>query len=195
MLTLATHSDYAAPPLPVGEAWHAVFVSIHEMHWTRSTLKDGTAVEYFPVERRIQEAGYETFVPRERRIKLRAGRKVEVVTPLFGSYVFVRFDRAIDSWGEINFLDGVHQILSNLQIPIRIPERMIETFQAAEQAGVFDYRKPRAIFSTGDSVEIMHGPFAGLVAKVRCASPRKRVKLLMDGLGKLEIDAEYLMKV
>lgn len=174
---------------PLGRAWFVVFVSTVEMHWTSGD---------FPVVRRIEEEGFETFVPLERRTVIRNRKKHELVSPLFGSYVFTRFDREADAWGVLNSDDikGVHFVMRNpFNLPIRVPDRDIERLRRAEAAGAFDLTKPRAAFNEGDKVEIQEGPFAGLIAKVRSAHPKKRVKLLLDGLGRLEIEAEYLAKV
>lgn len=175
---------------PKGRGWFVAFVSVGEMYWS----KDKHGVEHFPVERRIQEAGFETFVPRETRTIIRARRKVDRTVPLFGPYVFVQFDREYDDWGQIKDIDGVLAILNHMKIPDRVPDLVIEHLKRAHDAGVFDYTRNSA-FSQGDEVEIKHGPFSGLIARVRCASPRKKVKLLMDGLGTMEIDAAFLARV
>lgn len=186
------HDDLVPMSFPLGEAWFVAFVSLADMYWT----KDRTGAEFFPVEKRIQEAGFETFVPRETRTILRGRRKVVRTAPLFGPYVFVRFDRERDRdrWGAIANIDGVHCILAHMQIPDRVPDLVIYHLKLAQDAGVFDYTRNSA-FSEGQEVEIKHGPFAGLIARVRCASPRKKVKLLMDGLGTMEIDAAFLARV
>lgn len=171
---------------PLGRAWFVVFASSSEMHWS----KDG-----FPVEKRIRTEGFETFVPREIRVIRRNGRKFERVSPLLGSYVFVQFDRERDEWGVINPVDikGVHGLLRDANdMPMRVPDVLVERLQRAEEAGAFDFSVPRAAFSIGEDVEILEGPFAGLIAKVRSCEPRKRVKLLLQGLGKLDIDPSFL---
>lgn len=187
------------PPLlplsfPLGRAWFVVFVSSNEMRWS----KDKHGNWDFPVVRRIEEEGFETFVPVEQRTIVRRGRKQVQTVPLFGSYVFVRFDREADDWGILNGddIEGVHFIIQDtFNIPIRVPDKEIDRLRRAELAGAFDLTKPCSIFQEGDDVEIREGPFAGLIAKVRSAHPHKRVKLLLEGLGRLEIEAGCLTKV
>lgn len=177
---------------PFGCAWFVAVCSPFEMHWT--TDKDGKG--YFPVERRINELGFETYVPVETRNVVRNRRKFERVTPLLGAnYIFVRFDRERDDWGHILADRGIHDILGAMKIPQRIPDLLIERIRREEDAGVFDFTKPYCAFASGDDVEIKEGPFAGLMAKVRSASPKKRVRLLLAGLGSAEIDPAFLAKV
>ena len=65
----------------------------------------------------------------------------------------------------------------------------------AEDAGVFDYTTEKSPFEEGDLVEIMEGPFNGLIAKVLSAHPRKRAKLLLNTLGSLVQDPCFLRKI
>lgn len=177
---------------PLGSAWFVAVCSPFEMCWTHDRGGKG----HFPVERRINELGFETYIPVERRNIPRNHRKYLRIMPLLGAnYLFVRFDRERDEWGAILADPGIHDILGHMQIPQRIPDLMIERIRREEEAGVFDFTKPFSAFAQGDSVEIKEGPFAGLMAKVRSASPKKRVRLLLAGLGSMEIDPAFLAKV
>lgn len=188
----------APPPLipasfPLGRAWFVAVCSPFEMHWVHDRAGKG----HFPVERAINDLGFETYVPVERKIKLINRRKHERITSLFGYYIFVRFDREKDKWQRINNEDavGAHGILKNLDIPVRVPDFLIDRLKRAEDAGVFDYTKPGSVFHKGDTVEIQEGPYKGFIAKVKSAEPRKKVRLLMDRLASMEIGSEYLAKV
>ncbi len=190
MTTMPAHHMLPAS-FPLGMAWFVVFASPAEMHWSKLPLGWD-----FPVVSRIEAEGYETFVPVERRTIIRNRKKREQIKPLLGSYVFVRFDREADDWGNILSVQGVHDILSNANdLPLRVPDLEIAKLRRLSEAGVFDFTKPRSAFREGDTVRIEDGPFAGLIAKVRSASPKKRIRLLLDGLGKLEIDPSQLVKV
>lgn len=182
-----------AASFPLGRAWFVAVCSPFEMHWT--TDRDGRG--YFPVERRINELGFETYAPVERKMKIIRHRKCERVTPLFGCYIFIRFDREADDWGDINpeQVRGAHGILKNLDMPARVPNIVIDRLHRAEDAGAFDYTKPSSAFIKGDMLEIQEGPYKDFIGKVKSAEPRKKVKLLMDRLGVVEIDPQYLAKV
>lgn len=135
----------------------------------------------------IRELGIEAFCPMEIRAKRERGRRIEKQSPLIPGYLFVHFDRERDGWEAIYDIDGVMDILSNADMPLRVPDADMERLKRAYEAGVFDYTRPAAL-GEGQPVEIMEGPFAGLIARVRCASPNKRVKVLLEALGTIEID-------
>lgn len=143
----------------------------------------------------IADIGLSTFCPVMSRTKIRKGRKVIINDPLFPGYLFAHFDREKDDWGKIEDVKGVLGILKNGLLPSRIPDLVIERLKHAEAAGVFDYTKPGSAFKEGEEVEVTEGPFAGLIAKVKSASPKKRVRLLMASLASVEIDPCYLRKV
>lgn len=178
---------------PLGRAWFVAVCSPFEMHWSADQNGKG----HFPVERRINELGFETYGPIERKLKIINRRKHERVTPLFGCYIFARFDRERDDWGNINpdQARGAYGVLKNLDMPARVPDIVIDRLRRAEDAGVFDYTKPSSAFNKGDMLEIQEGPYKDFIGKVKSAEPRKKVKLLMDRLGVVEIDPQYLAKV
>jgi transcription antitermination factor NusG len=66
-------------------------------------------------------------------------------------------------------------------LPAAIPDEVIDAIRRHEQLGVFD-RTRQARFTAGDTV-LLTGPFAGLVAKIRSARPRKRLGLLVELTG------------
>src|SRR5215467_13726969 len=85
----------ASPMVPasftLGRKWFAVFVSPYEVVRARAEKSERYGT-YFPVEDRICDLGFETFVPLEKRRVSRNGRKMIIATPVFGQYVFVAFD-------------------------------------------------------------------------------------------------------
>ena len=181
--------DYIPASFQIGPAWFVVFGNWAKMRWIVDVDFGGC----FRLQRDIMALGFETFAPAERRYVSWRKRKRESITPAFGSYVFVRFDRELDSWGQIFDVNGVHDIIRTGNIPIRVPDFEMNTLLAAERGGLFDY--VASPFSEGQTVEITEGPWMGLVGHVRSASPRKRVKILLNALGMMEIEPHFLRKV
>jgi transcription antitermination factor NusG len=66
-------------------------------------------------------------------------------------------------------------------LPTAVPDEVIETIRRHEQMGVFD-RTRQARFNAGDTVRLT-GPFAGMIAKIRSARPRRRLGLLVELAG------------
>jgi transcriptional antiterminator RfaH len=167
-----------------GPAWFVVFVEWSQMRWDEDKNS-------FKLERDIKELGFETFAPPEKLLKIVRQRRRIQIKPAFGRYMFVRFDREADNWGQLMEVRGVYGVLSNAYIPMRIPDIVIERIRRAEQAGAFGLKA----LEPGTAVEIMEGPWTGFIAKVLAASPKKRAKLLLGSIGKLDIDPCFLRKV
>jgi len=142
----------------------------------------------FQVEREIihlQKMG--AYVPRTLDTKVIRRRRVESSNPLFPGYGFVQFDIDRDDWPQILEIDGVIESWSHQQIHVRVPSLVIDRLKNAQNAGAFDNTKPSAAFSVGDSVEITEGPFAGLIAKIKSATKKKRVEVILNFLGGLTV--------
>jgi transcriptional antiterminator RfaH len=138
----------------------------------------------------VRANGFETYMPMERSIRVRRRRRVQVEQPLFSRYLFVRFDPYRDDWQSLLHLDGVEDVLSNCDVPSRVPDAWIEALHRAEHAGAFDRRPDASPFKIGDRVRIAEGPFTGLharieqlVAKLKSSTATKRIRVLMDFLG------------
>lgn len=149
----------------------------------------------FQARDEIKALGFEPFLPIQTRSVVFRKKRVSVTESLFTRYCFVAFDSNKDSYGAIKHCRGVEYLIENAGTPTIVPNAAIEILKMAEKAGCFDFTRSKAKFEPGDNVEILQGPFTGLIAKVQSASPRKRVKVLMNLLGSqipAEIDEEDL---
>jgi transcriptional antiterminator RfaH len=178
---------------PAGPAW---FVLVTEPGADRVFLLerevDGAKKLMWvsPLVERVVDAGFEVYQPREKAMKVRRRKRVEVVDPLFVGYVFVRFDVWLDDWQRLLDVRGVEDVLSNCDRPSRIADVTIEALRRAEGAGAFDRTPDSSPFKIGELVRIAEGPFAGLharieqlIARLKSSTAHKRVKVLMDFLG------------
>jgi transcription antitermination factor NusG len=160
-----------------GPAWHVVYTSPQGEVEAVKALK---------------AAGFEAYAPAERKVVVRRRRRVDVEVPLFSRYVFVAFDPHLDDWGSILTVDGVAALLKNGDIPSRVPTAWIDAIRKAEEYGVFDRRRAAPDgFKVGQVVRVTDGAFGGLnatiegfVAKLKSTTASKRVKVLMDFLGR-----------
>lgn len=122
------------------------------------------------------------FLPVQLKTEIKRRQRVVICDPLFPNYIFAGIETD-DDWNATKACKGVSYILQNDGKPAIIPNRTIEVLKMAEKSGAFDMRAGKSKFQSGDNVEILTGPFTGLIAKVQSASPRKRVKILMKLLG------------
>lgn len=129
----------------------------------------------------IRDLGYRAFIPQEKRIQRRPGRKPRhYEAALFPRYGFVQFDINDHRWGGIVDTDEIVDVIRNNGIPCAVPNHIIEGLQLAEKVGAFDRTIP---FKTGGSVEVTEGPFAGWIGKIKRARTDDRVDVLLHILG------------
>lgn len=153
----------------------------------------------FGIERKINDLGFSTFVPWEERTEIKRNRRIKAYRPVFGPYIFVQFDRQGDEWGALRAYDDRHgdgikgfiDILKNNNVPMRIPDMIISKIKNAFDLGLFNSNP----LPKETPVEIMEGPFAGLIGIIKSTSKKRRVKVLLKHLGLLDLDPAYLRKV
>jgi len=173
--------EMAPASFPLGRAWFLLcYFSTEETN----------------VSDEIRKLGYDIFSPQQSAVVIRRGRRMVVNSALFPGYMFVSFDRERDDWGLLADIDGVIGILKNANNPVRVPTEEIERLRRAEDAGLFDFSNPSANFTVGQLVEIEgNGPFKGLIARIKSATAKKRVKVLLDTLATITIDPVFLKKI
>lgn len=166
---------------PIGRRWYVVCV--------------GPQME-FKVERDLKLAGFDAYTPRAQYRKVVRGKKTMIERALFTGYVFAGFDIEREAWfGPITSTKGVSCILSCRDIPIGVGADEIERLRRAQVAGVFDFTNPGLSYREGAAVRIEEGPFTGFIAKVKSATAKKRIKILLEFLAQpitVEIDPSQL---
>lgn len=173
---MATETPILPASFPLGRAWFVAMVEPRREQFA---------------SREIERLGFGVFCPTESRQRVIRGRKLWITDPLFRGYLFVHFDRERDEWGLISAARGVIDILRNGLFPLQVPDREMKKLQDAVATGVFDIANTP---QPGEEVEITDGPFAGLIAKVKSAEPKKRAKILLAALGSIEIDLCFLRR-
>jgi len=148
----------------------------------------------------IEAAGFEAFLPVERiRGPLSVKRRQHAVMarPLFPRYLFAYFDAGTDHH-KIIAIDGIEHLLQNAGKLVKVPQSTIDVFRNLQRAGVFDRVDPMSGLKSGDAVKITEGPFAGLIARVKSARSRDRIKVLLEFLGQAteaDLSVEMMGKV
>lgn len=95
---------------------------------------------------------------------------------LFPHYLFVRFCTHSDRWQSVNGTRGVKCLLGTPD-PIPLPDGMAERFSSP-----VDITDLKAIVA-GSIVQVINGPFYGLIGEVDSITPDDRVILLMTMIG------------
>lgn len=146
----------------------------------------------------LQNCGHEVFMPMTShwRIYRENGNKCKRFDPLFPNYIFVLIDPA--RIGEIVDIEGMQGVLRSVEgKPVAIANGLIDAMRRAVRARVFDLTHDYGL-AAGTEVRIIDGPFAGIVARIKSASPKNRARVLMEFLGRLieaEVPVDKLQKV
>jgi transcriptional antiterminator RfaH len=128
--------------------------------------------------------GYEVYLPLGRRWRLHARRREVVSRPLFPRYLFVAFDKERARWRAIFSTIGVSTLICQGEMPIQVPDGIVEEIQASERNGQFDDAGMVARLKPGDPVLITCGPFSDLTGQLQSLVAGDRVRVLLQLLGR-----------
>jgi transcriptional antiterminator RfaH len=127
--------------------------------------------------------GFMIYLPRYRR-RVRHARRIEtVLRPLFPGYLFVQFDPEWTRWRAINGTVGVHHILTNGELPQRVPEAIVQEIKAREDETGAVTLLPSSL-APGQRVRLIDGPLAEVSGLFEEAQDDKRVVLLFTLMGR-----------
>jgi transcriptional antiterminator RfaH len=124
-------------------------------------------------------AGFVTYCPRLRGHRVRGGRQVETAPALFPGYTFVAIEL---QWRAAHYCPGVIRLVQDGLQPAHVPDQVIAELRGRERNGLIELPKPRGLHA-GDTVRVLHGPFAGHLALYAGMRPRERVEVLLTLLG------------
>ena len=133
----------------------------------------------------LEAVGIEVFLPSIKRIKpLNLSRHREEI-PLFPGYLFIKYALGENGWRHLNQFPQFAGLVNFGGVIASIPEEEIlhlsERVAAANERG--GLWKP---FQAGEQVKVTFGRTQSLAQVVECSkSPRTRVKVLMEFLGRL----------
>ena len=134
----------------------------------------------------LENQAFTLFYPRLRSYKLKAGRQVKVLDPLFPRYLFIQLDELTDQWSTIRSTRGVIKLVKFSEYPAMVPPSIIDSLRSlADESGIVDQTASKPfIFAPGDKVEITQSSFKGLQAIIKEQNSDQRVILLISMLGK-----------
>ncbi|MBI4049792.1 MAG: transcription termination/antitermination protein NusG [Candidatus Doudnabacteria bacterium] len=173
-----------------------------EKHWyvlhTYSGYEDSVA---FNLKQRIESMDMEdkifaVLVPKEKKIKIREGKRVTVEEKIFPGYVLVEMIVTDDSWYVVRNTPNVTGFVGSGTIPTPISDTEIQSLQ--KRMGV-EEPKYKIDVAKGDLVRIMDGPFKDYEGKVSDVDEEKgKVKVLVSIFGRetpLELDFLQIKKL
>ncbi len=173
-----------------------------EKHWyvlhTYSGYEDSVA---FNLKQRIESMGMEdkifnVMVPKEKKIKIKDGKRVTVEEKIFPGYVIVEMIVTDDSWYVVRNTPNVTGFVGSGTIPTPINEAEITMLQ--KRMGV-EEPKYKIDVRLNDLVRIMDGPFKDYEGKVSEVDEEKgKVRVLVSIFGRetpIELDFLQIKKI
>ncbi len=173
-----------------------------EKHWyvlhTYSGYEDSVS---FNLKQRIESMGMEdkifnVMVPKEKKIKIKDGKRVTVEEKIFPGYVLVEMIVTDDSWYVVRNTPNVTGFVGSGTIPTPISEAEIGSLQ--KRMGV-EEPKYKIDVKANDLVRIMDGPFKDYEGKVGEVDEAKgKVKVFVSIFGRetpLELDFLQIKKI
>jgi len=126
---------------------------------------------------------FEIYMPLVRLPKRKRGRWHQVVEALFPGYLFVHLDIARQNSASIRSTRGIIGLVRFGNEPKPVPEQLVEHLRALQTDPEGAIRQEH-LFESGDQVEIVAGPLAGLRAVFLAPSGEERAHLLLELLGR-----------
>ena len=170
------------------------------LHWyaIRTKPRQEERAEHNLRTLNVEALNVEPFAPkvREDRFDPAIKQMVQVIKPLFPSYIFARFD-AGRMLHKVWFTRGVDYVVNFGQKPAIVPDEIITMIRL--RMGTDCYVKIGQELVLGDKVRIKDGPLNNFVGVFeRNASTAKRIQLLLSAVSyqcRLEIDRDLIEKV
>jgi transcription antitermination factor NusG len=149
-----------------GERWHLVQVAAgqrdaHVVDW----LGKRGYETYYPTLRSLRRVSRKRLSQSQRRARVTVMKPV--LEPMFGRYIFTRFDIADGKWRDIFEFHGAAGIVCEHNMPVPISDTLIARLRGAEVDGAIPGGTPAAeLFRVGQFVEALEGPFAGFRGEI-----------------------------
>ena len=153
------------------------------------------------LRQRIESMGmedkiYNVLVPREKKIKIKNGKRRTVEERLFPGYVMVEMVVTDDSWYVVRNTPNVTGFVGSGTVPTPVSEEemkhLMERMGAEEPKYTMDVK-------SGDSVKITDGPFKEFDGKISEVNEAKgKIKVLVNMFGRetpIELDFLQVKKV
>lgn len=139
---------------------------------------------------------FNVLVPKEKKIKIKNGKRVVVEEKIYPGYVLVEMIVTDDSWYVVRNTPRVTGFIGSGTTPVPISSE--EIFRLMEKMGV-EEPKYKIDVSVGDPVKIVDGPFKDFDGKIsEIDEARGKIKVLVSMFGRetpVELDFLQVKKI
>lgn len=144
----------------------------------------------------MQEKIFDIMIPKEKKIKIKNGKRKVVEEKIFPGYVLVNMVVDDDSWYVVRNTPNVTGFVGTGTTPTPISEEEVKTLQ--KKMGI-DEPKYEIDVAVGTPVKITDGPFKNFEGKVNDVdAERGKIKVLVSMFGRetpVELDFLQVVKI
>ncbi len=173
-----------------GRNWYVIHTYAGYENAVQRNLKQ--RIESLGMEDRI----FDVVVPTEKKIKIKAGKRVEEEEKIYPGYILVDMIVTDDSWYVVRNTPRVTGFVGSGVFPVPIDKKEVDTLFARMNAGKAVHMVDLSI---DESVMIVDGPFKDLEGKVKeVDNDRGKVKVLVSMFGRetpVELDFLQVKKI
>lgn len=159
-----------------GRNWYVIHTYAGYENAVQRNLKQ--RIESLGMEDKI----FDVIVPTEKKIKIKAGKRVEEEEKIYPGYVLVDMIVTDDSWYVVRNTPRVTGFVGSGVFPVPVEKKEVESLFARMNAHT---AKHKIDLSAGDIVMVVDGPFKDLEGKVsEVDEERGKVKVLVAMFGR-----------
>lgn len=144
----------------------------------------------------LEDKIFDILVPTQDKIQIKEGRKETVKEKIFPGYILVNMILNDDSWLSVRTTPGVTAFVGTGNKPTALPDTEVELIQKFMR---MEAPKYRTVFSLGEAVKIIEGPFADFLGTVdEINEERGKIKVLVSIFGRetaVELDFLQVAKL
>ncbi len=144
----------------------------------------------------IQDKIFNVLVPKEKKIKIKNGKRRVIEEKIYPGYVLVEMIVTDDSWYVVRNTPRVTGFIGSGTMPIPVSEEEMKELQKRMGGTESKYKIE---FSVGDPIKIIDGPFKDFDGKVsEIDEERGKVKVLISMFGRetaVELDSLQIKKL
>ncbi|MCL5784474.1 MAG: transcription termination/antitermination protein NusG [Patescibacteria group bacterium] len=171
--------------------WYVVHTYSGHENRVAATLKQRVESEH------LEDKIVDVLVPTQEKIEIRSGKKETVKEKIFPGYILVKMVLDDESWLAVRTTQGITSFIGMSSKPTPISEREVQSIVTfMKQGGQPTYKQ---IFTEGDTVKIVDGPFAEFIGKIESVDKeRGKIKVLVSIFGRetpVELDFLQVAKL
>lgn len=154
--------------------------SAHSLRWyvvySKPSQEERAAIE-------LSSQGYSVYLPKITESRRLRGQWVQQIRPMFPRYLFVQPTHPEQSIAPVKSTRGVSHLVRQGSNLVSCPDALVVAIRNAEAQLVV--KNTDAFVGVGETIEIIEGPFQGLISHV-VAATEDRVSILLEVLGNLQ---------